>query len=418
MTFLPLHAHILPPAPPSTKIRLALLATALADALGGPAEFHARFSFDFISEMLPNETFRLPKGVWTDDTSGALALGRAIAAGSRAGAAAAGGGESGKEDAAQLDAYYRWWQDGVLSATGQCFDIGNTTQRALSIYRQALRRQAAAVALPRIAHDLRGAVFGGNGSLMRVLPVGLAYWGAEPSVVGKKARRSSAVTHPNEVCREACEVWARGVAQVVRAAAGVKEMTKLDVLHHFAAFPYETGVLRKALAAEVPLPAAAAHDSQAMETHYAAHHPILRLVSQTVVGGSSASDLETSDSQTSLETRILALLPMDATLPSSGYVVHTIVAALYAFLVTSSFEDGASLTANMGDDADTVGAVYGGLAGVWYAVDGHEGDATQDPSAGGFWSPRVRRWRDDLVCRDVIEEVAGEVVGFARQWEA
>ncbi|KAJ7749980.1 ADP-ribosylation/Crystallin J1 [Mycena metata] len=455
---LPLYLHPLPPAAPSTKIRLALLGTALADALGGPAEFHARFSFDFLSEMRPNETFELLKGVWTDDTSGALALGRAIAAGGRA----SGGGSGGKEeededegDAAQLDAYYRWWQDGVLSATGECFDIGGTTQGALSIYHQQLRalgvlspltttdaakqlddkknrREAAALALPRIARDLRDAVFGGNGSLMRVLPVGLAHWGAAPEVVGAKARRSSAVTHPNEVCREACAVWAGAVASVVRAAAAGTTMTKLDVLHHFAGFAYETGVLRAALAAEVALPAGAVGDPQAMEAHYVVHHPILRLVAQTVASSPSPSSPSYSpssldsdpDSETAaLETRILALLPTAATLPSSGYVMHTIVAALYAFLATSTFEHGALLTANMGDDADTVGAVYGGLAGVWYAVDEPEGaataggGATQEPEGGSFWSERVRRWRDELVRRDVIEEVAGEVVGFARRWE-
>ncbi|KAJ7749400.1 ADP-ribosylation/Crystallin J1 [Mycena metata] len=462
---LPLHLHPLPPAPPSTKIRLALLGTALADALGGPAEFHERFSFDFLSEMRPNETFRLPKGVWTDDTSGALALGRAIAGASLSGSGGRkdkeeGEEEEGREDAAQLDAYYRWWQDGVLSATGECFDIGGTTHAALGVYHQQLRvlgvlsapptstatnvvkqlddktkrRQAAALALPRIARDLRGAVFGGNGSLMRVLPVGLAHWGAGPDVVGAKARRSSKVTHPNEVCVEACAVWAMAVASVVRAAAagakagaGTGTMTKLDVLHHFAGFAYETGVLRGALAAEVALPAEAVGDPQAMEAHYVVHHPILRLVAQTVASSpSSPSSPTPSLDDTDLETRILALLPMAATLPSSGYVVHTIVAALYAFLATSTFEHGALLTANMGDDADTVGAVYGGLAGVWYAVDEPEGAATatqagggagQEPEGGGFWSQRVRRWRDELVRRDVIEEVAGEVVGFARRWE-
>ncbi|KAJ7749402.1 hypothetical protein B0H16DRAFT_1551354, partial [Mycena metata] len=59
----------------------------------------------------------------------------------------------------------------------------------------------------------------------------------------------------------------------------------------------------------------------------------------------------------------------------------------------------------MGDDADTVGAVYGGLAGVWYAADEPGGDAAQEPGSGsghGVWSERVRRWRDELVRRDVI----------------
>lgn len=41
----------------------------------------------------------------------------------------------------------------------------------------------------------------------------------------------------------------------------------------------------------------------------------------------------------------------------------------------------------MGDDADTVGAVYGGLAGAWYGT-----TIAEEEEEGWklFWSPRVR----------------------------
>lgn len=51
---------------------------------------------------------------------------------------------------------------------------------------------------------------------------------------------------------------------------------------------------------------------------------------------------------------------------SSGYVVHTLEAAIWAFHNTDTFEEGAILAANLGDDADTVAAVYGQLAGAYY----------------------------------------------------
>ena len=54
---------------------------------------------------------------------------------------------------------------------------------------------------------------------------------------------------------------------------------------------------------------------------------------------------------------------------SSGYVVHTLEAALWAFLSTSTFQEGALKVVNLGDDADTVGAVYGGISGAWYGID-------------------------------------------------
>ena len=54
---------------------------------------------------------------------------------------------------------------------------------------------------------------------------------------------------------------------------------------------------------------------------------------------------------------------------NSGYVVHTLEAALWAFLSTSSFREGALKVVDLGDDADTVGAVHGGLSGAWYGIE-------------------------------------------------
>ena len=50
----------------------------------------------------------------------------------------------------------------------------------------------------------------------------------------------------------------------------------------------------------------------------------------------------------------------------SGYVVKSLEAALWAFSKTSSFRHGCLLAVNLGDDADTTGAVYGQIAGAFY----------------------------------------------------
>ena len=57
-------------------------------------------------------------------------------------------------------------------------------------------------------------------------------------------------------------------------------------------------------------------------------------------------------------------------LRGSGYVVESLEAALWAFDQSSSFEEGALLAVNLGDDADTTGAVYGQLAGAFYGESG------------------------------------------------
>lgn len=53
----------------------------------------------------------------------------------------------------------------------------------------------------------------------------------------------------------------------------------------------------------------------------------------------------------------------------SGYVVKSLEAALWAFARSTSFAEGALLAVNLGDDADTTGAVYGQLAGAFYGHD-------------------------------------------------
>jgi hypothetical protein len=54
----------------------------------------------------------------------------------------------------------------------------------------------------------------------------------------------------------------------------------------------------------------------------------------------------------------------------TGYVAETLEAALWAFYNTSSFREGCLLAVNLGDDADTTGAVYGQLAGAFYGEEG------------------------------------------------
>ncbi|BFH18263.1 ADP-ribosylglycohydrolase [Paenibacillus dendritiformis] len=53
----------------------------------------------------------------------------------------------------------------------------------------------------------------------------------------------------------------------------------------------------------------------------------------------------------------------------TGYVVKTLEAVLWAFYRTISFEEGLLQVVNLGDDADTTGAVYGQLAGAYYGSD-------------------------------------------------
>lgn len=68
---------------------------------------------------------------------------------------------------------------------------------------------------------------------------------------------------------------------------------------------------------------------------------------------------------------------------NSGWAVSTLDAALWAFNTTESFEEGLIAAVNLGGDSDTIGAVFGQIAGAYYGF-----DAIPDR-----WVKAVKTWR-------------------------
>ena len=54
---------------------------------------------------------------------------------------------------------------------------------------------------------------------------------------------------------------------------------------------------------------------------------------------------------------------------NSGWAVSTLQAALWAFETTKSFEEGLIAAVNLGGDSDSIGAVFGQIAGAYYGFD-------------------------------------------------
>ena len=80
---------------------------------------------------------------------------------------------------------------------------------------------------------------------------------------------------------------------------------------------------------------------------------------------------------------------------SSGYVVDTLEATVWALLQEETFEKTLLRAVNLGDDADTVGAVTGGLAGLYY---GYE-------SIPKEWLLVIpKREKIEVLCRQMEEE--------------
>jgi len=85
-----------------------------------------------------------------------------------------------------------------------------------------------------------------------------------------------------------------------------------------------------------------------------------------------------------------------AAIRSSGYVVHTLEAALWAVDRAEDFQSAVLLAANLGNDADTVAAVTGQIAGALF---------------GKSAIPKI--WLERLAWREAIEERGCQLLAAA-----
>lgn len=119
----------------STGDRVAgvLLGLSCGDAVGCTSEFQIRGTFPPVMDMVGGGAHRLEKGQWTDDTSLALCLAQSLIE------------SSGHDPRDQLTRYLSWFEEGRMSSTGECFDIGHATESSLEKFRYASLRGCARV---------------------------------------------------------------------------------------------------------------------------------------------------------------------------------------------------------------------------------------------------------------------------------
>jgi ADP-ribosyl-[dinitrogen reductase] hydrolase len=173
----------------------ALVGLACGDAVGTSVEFRARGTFAPVCDMVGGGPFALAAGQWTDDTAMALCLADSLLA-------------CGGFDAAdQMARYLKWWRHGHRSATGACFDIGNTVRAALSRF-EATGDPFAGSTHPNTA---------GNGALMRLAPVVL-FFHPDPSAVQRFAVESSRTTHAAPEALDCARLLAHVIARALDGA--------------------------------------------------------------------------------------------------------------------------------------------------------------------------------------------------------
>jgi ADP-ribosylglycohydrolase len=223
----------------------------------------------------------------------------------------------------QLQRYVAWWQEGRYSVNGRCFDIGMTTSAALTAF--LWNRNP-------LTCGLTGDRSSGNGSIMRLAPVPISFHHLLEQDLGwlsRLAEESSLTTHASSQCRSACRYLAAVIAALIRGD------------DRKSALSSDSDVLRR-LEEQSPL-------DPAIES----------------VARGSYRDKEPAE------------------ISGSGWVVVSLEAALWAFDSSEDFAEAVLKAVNLGNDADTTGAVCGQLAGAYWGESGiprhlHSGLARRD----------------------------------------
>ena len=177
----------------------------------------------------------------------------------------------------------------------------------------------------------------GNGSLMRLAPVPM-YFAGDAAEAIDMAADSSRTTHQAQEAVDACRYFA---GLLIGALRGVDKQTLLSGGYS----PVEGLWERDPLAAKIAR-----------------------------IADGSFKDRDPPD------------------IKGTGYVVESLEAALWAFHRSDGFREGALLAVNLGDDADTTGAIYGQIAGAHYGADAIPG-----------------AWRDKLTMGEEITSLADDL---------
>ncbi len=233
--------------------------------------------------------------------------------------------------------FCRWRENAYWTAHNEVFDIGITTDISL----QKLRKIIESNNFDELKHLTCNddPTQNGNGSLMRILPLLLYVREMEIEKKFEIIREVSALTHPHIRAAYACLIYIRFAENL---------LNEQDKFEAYGKTQDEITAFFVNIHAE---PKETAHFD--------------RVINQNI----SLLDLNDID--------------------SSGYVIHSLEAALWCLLTTNSYAECILKAVNLGNDTDTTAAIAGGLAGIYYGSDSIP-----------------EHWIACLACRKDIQELA------------
>jgi ADP-ribosylglycohydrolase len=280
------------------KIKSALFGVAIGDALGVPVEFISRQALrkNPVKDMIGNGTHNMPKGTFSDDGSLTFCLAEALT------------NEFDLDTIGQN--FVKWRYDNYWTSGGVVFDIGIATQRAIGRLVKRIK--------PDLAGDCEESS-NGNGSLMRILPLGFYLLDKSINERFEITKQVSSITHGHIRSVIACFYYlefARQLCEEKDKFEIYKELQRsiIDFMDSLSITQKEIVLFDRLLKGDI---------FELKEDH----------------------------------------------ILSSGYVLHTLEASIWCLLTTNNYKDAVLKAVNLGDDTDTTAAVTGGLAGLLYGFD-------------------------------------------------
>ena len=358
----------------------AMVGLAVGDSVGAPLEFlpavesgtgESKVRIADLHYDEPWNTFMLEQGQWTDDTSMSLCLADSLLV------------TGGKLDGSDLrQRFWSWWNEGYNNAfrysPQQTHSVGLGGNISKSLYSMKIGEKPA----PEYEATTNDA---GNGSIMRLAPVAIAYHTAPLAEARSAAAASSRTTHPGPIASEACAFLSHliiralndgftkgpGAARafLIKAADEYIE----DVLSEREGGP---GVdeMRRLLASNEP--------DGSKERVWNWRAPTLDIAGTLKARGNRYNGYPNSAGY------------------FGSYAPDALAIALHAVANTDSFDAAIERCVNCLGDADSHGAVCGQIAGAMYGWTG----------IGEHLKATVRQWDDDEIgLRAALLVVQGRV---------
>ncbi len=288
-------------------IHSTLFGIAVGDALGVPVEFKSReyLKANPVTDMFAYGTHNQPAGTWSDDSSLTFCLAETL---------------TDKYDLKRLaNRFINWYEHGYWTPHGEVFDVGNATSRAIFRLEQGVN--------PVMAGGVDEAD-NGNGSLMRILP--LLFHIKEMKIEDRFRCVSdiSSLTHRHIRSVLGCFIYVEFALQLLK---GVDK---------FEAFLQTKDTVNDFLN----------NNPVCSNNEIDKYHRIL----MNPIGGYEIKPIYEYTEEG---------------IASSGYVVHSLEAALWCIFKEDNFDGTVLRAVNLGSDTDTTAAIAGGLAGLRYGFD-------------------------------------------------